>query len=97
MKLGKQFLNNFSEFFSPWTDTNQKLCTEACPVTPVATLLPRAAAASETGESSFLEAASEIESSNCDANALEIALNDSEIHNAEMSCDFFPCLFGLSC
>ena len=86
-------------FLIPWTvvpvcralvDTNQKLCTAACPVTPVATLLPRAAAVSEsTGEISLFEAASELESSNCDANALENALHDSEIHNAEMSFDFW--------
>ena len=59
-------------------------------VTPVATLLPRAAAVSEcTGEISLFEAASELESSNCDANALENALHDSEIHYAEMSFDFW--------
>ena len=55
----------------------------------VGNVLPRAALASEpAGESPVSEVASAIGSANHDANALEIALDDSEAHSAEMYAEF---------
>ena len=60
--------------------------TEAC---LVANILPSAALASEpAGESPVSEVASAIGSANRDANAFEIALDDSEAHSAEMYAEF---------